>query len=127
MKTILVDAVYAFISEDGVIFKEMHELLETFPNQKIILTGAGDEQFKTFGMDKMPYEVFTLKHNPEKADPEYFKIMLEYFGLSPDQVVYFENKPEAVKSAESVGITSYHYEPDKKDLVALNNFLKANL
>jgi len=75
MKTILVDAVDGFVIEgEGSfkIFKEMQDLLENFPNRKIILTGANDEQYKKFGLDKMPYEVFTLKHNPEKNRPEVF-------------------------------------------------------
>ena len=130
MKTILVDAVDSFVIESESsfkIFKEMHYLVETFPNRKIILTGANDEQFKKFGLDKMPYEVFTLKHNPEKTDPKYFETMLEHFGLSKDEVVYFEHNPEAVKSAESVGIKSYYYDPEKKDLGALKQFLTENL
>ena len=130
MKIILVDAVDGFIieTENGFeIFKEMHHLLETFPNRKIILTGANDKQYKKFGLDKMPYEVFTLKHNPEKTDPKYFETMLQSFGLSKDEVVYFEHNPEAVKSAESVGIKSYYYDPEKKDLVALKGFLTENL
>ena len=75
MKTILIDAVYCFIKSDDCpqIFQEMYKLLETFPNRKIILTGADDEKFKEFGLDKMPYEVFTLKHNPEKTDPNILK------------------------------------------------------
>lgn len=130
MKTILVDAVDGFVIETKKgfqIFKEMHDLLETFPNAKIILTGANEEQYKKFGLDKMPYEVFTLKHNPEKTDPKYFETMLKNFGLSKDEVVYFEHNPEAVKSAESVGIKSYYYDPQKKDLVALKGFLTENL
>ena len=130
MKTILVDAVDGFVieTENGFqIFKEMRDLLETFSNRKIILTGANDEQFKKFGLDKMPYEVFTLKHNPEKTDSKYFETMLEHFGLSKDDVIYFEHNPEAVKSAESVGIKSYYYDPEKKDLVALKSFLTKNL
>ena len=130
MKTILVDAVDGFVIEikNGFeIFKEMYELLETFPNRKIILTGANDEQYKKFGLDKMPYEVFTLKHNPEKTDPKYFDIMLQHFSLSKDGVVYFEHNPEAVKSAESVGIKSYYYDPEMKDLQALKKFLDQNL
>jgi hypothetical protein len=55
MKTILVDAVDAFVIEGEGIFKEMHDLLETFPNRTIILTGANDEQLKKVGLDKMPY------------------------------------------------------------------------
>lgn len=130
MRTILVDAVYGLVieSEGGFkIFEEMHELLETFPNRKIVLTGADDEQYQKFGLDKVPYEVFTLKHNPEKTDPKYFEILLQHFGLDKDDVVYFEHSPEAVKSAESVGIKSYYYDPEKKDLEALKKFLTENL
>ena len=130
MKTILVDAVGAFVVEtEGTfkIFEEMHDLLETFSNRKIILTGANDEQFKKFGLDKMPYEVFTLKHNPEKTDLTYYQKMLEHFSLSKDDVVYFEHNPEAVKSAQSVGIKTYYYDPRKKALKALEKFLVENL
>lgn len=130
MKTILVDAVHAFViktDEGFAIFKDMHDLLESFPNRKILLTGANDEEVKKFGLDSMPYEVFTQKHDPEKTDPKYFKIMLEKFGLTPDQVVYFEHASEAVKSAESVGISTYFYDSEKKDLDALKAFLTSNL
>ena len=57
MKTILVDAVDAFVieTENGFeIFEPMRKMLDEFPNTKIILTGANDEQFKKFGLDKMP-------------------------------------------------------------------------
>lgn len=130
MKMILVDAVDCFVVEnnDGFsIFKEMHDLLETFINRKILLTGANDEQYKEFGLDKMPYEVFTLKHNPEKTDPQYFKTLLEHLNLKSEDVIYFEHNPAAVKSAESVGIKSYFYDSGKKNLVALKEFLIQNL
>ena len=131
MKTILVDAVDCFVieKEDGTfhIFKEMHDLLENFPNNKIILTGANDEQSKKFGLDKMPWEIFTLKHNPEKTNPEYYRILLQSFNLSPEDVIYFEHNPDAVKSAQSVGITTFYYDNDKKDLAALKKFIDENL
>ena len=127
MKTILVDAVEAFVIEGEGIYKPMQDLLEQYPNRKIILTGANDEQYKAFGLDKMPYEIFTLKHNPEKTNPEYYETLLKHFGLNKENVVYFEHNPEAVKSAQSVGITSYHYDSNKKDLDALKVFLDKNL
>lgn len=127
MKTILVDAVDCFVSDTGVIFKEMHYLLETYSNKKNILTGASDEQFKKFGLNKMPYEVFTLKHNPEKTDPKYYEILLKYFGLSKDDVIYFEHNPKAVESAQSIGIISYYYDNNHKDLNSLKGFLDLNL
>lgn len=47
MKTILVDAVDALVvkAEKGFeIFEPMRKMLDEFPNRKIILTGANDEQ-----------------------------------------------------------------------------------
>ncbi len=127
MKTILVDAVFCFVSDQGEIFAEMHKLLESFPNPKIILTGANDEQFVKFGLDKMPYDVFTLKHNPEKTDPEYFETLLSKYSLRSEDVIYFEHNIDAVKSAESIGIKSYFYDDSKKDLEALKEFITNNL
>src|SRR3989339_1200549 len=127
MKTILIDAVDAFVVEtEGTfkIFEEMHDLLETFSNRKIILTGANDEQFKKFGLDKMPYEVFTLKHNPEKTDSKYYETMLKNFDLKSDDVVYFEHNPEAVKSAQSVGIKTHFLDNEKRPLRELSIFLE---
>ncbi|MFA5176064.1 MAG: HAD-IA family hydrolase [Candidatus Nanoarchaeia archaeon] len=130
MKIILVDAVNCFVIEkEGTfqIFKEMKDLLEKFPNRKIILTGANDEDFKKFGLDKMPWEVFTLKHNPEKTDPKYYEIMLHKFSLKPEEVIYFEHSLNAVKSAQSVGINTFYYDNDEKDLITLKKFIDKNL
>lgn len=127
MKTILVDAINGLILEDGTIFSEMHELLEQYPNPKVVLTGANDEQFAQFHLDRSPYDVFTLKHTPEKTDPMYFKILLDTYHLAASEVVYFEHNGEAVKSAESVGIASYFYDHTRQDLESLKTFIDANL
>ena len=127
MKTILVDAVGAFVIEGQSIYEPMFDLLETYPNKKIILTGANDEQMDIFGLRDLPYELFTLKHNPEKTDKNYFEQLLEKYTLKADDVMYFEHNPEAVKSAQSVGIISYYYDPDLKDMSALKEFLDNNL
>ena len=129
MKTILVDAVNCFIIEENsefVIFQDMHKLLETYPNKKIILTGANDDKWEFYGLHNMPYEVFTSKHNPEKINQEYYNIMLKNFNLNPKDVIYFEHNSDAVKSAQSVGINTYYYDNDVKDLVSLKNFLDEN-
>jgi len=130
MKTILVDAIDAFFVEDKgkfSVFKEMHQLLESSPNRKILLTGADDQQFAEWGLDKAPYEVFTLKHNPEKTNPQYYRELLEHYGLEASDVIYFEHNPAAVKSAESVGIRTYYYDSANQDLVKLEEFLKETL
>ncbi len=123
MKTILVDAVDCFVSDKGEIFNKMQELLETYPNKKIILTGANYEKYPVYNLDKMPYEVFTLQHNPEKTDPQYYEKMLVNFELSNNDVIYFEHNPKAVEVAKSIGINTYFYDNDKKDLGNLKKFL----
>lgn len=127
MKTILVDAFNTFVIKDNGIFKELHELLERYPNRKIILTNADDEQMVSLGLDNLPYELFTLKHNPDKTDPEYYKTMLKHFKLDAKDVLYFEHSIEAVGSAQSVGINTLHYDKDKKDLEALKKFIDESL
>ena len=127
MKTILVDAVNTFVIKDNGIFEDMFNMLEAYPNRKIILTNADDDQMLVFGLDKMPYDVFTFKHNPEKTDPSYFEQMLKHFELQPEDVIYFEHNYDAVKSAKSSGIVSLHYDKDKKDLSSLKDFIDRNL
>ena len=105
----------------------MHKLLETYPNNKLVLTGANDEQFEHFKLDQVPYEVFTLKHNPEKTDPQYFKILLEKYGLKANDTIYFEHNAEAVNAAKLVGIATYFYDHTKEDMEALKQFLDENL
>jgi HAD superfamily hydrolase (TIGR01509 family) len=127
MKIILVDAVDCFVSAEGKIFQEMKNLLDTYPNRKIILTGANDDKFAKYGLDKVPYEVFTLRHNPEKTDPKYYETVLSHFNLTKEEAIYFEHNPAAVSSAQSVGISTYFYDNEKKDLGELKKFLDAHI
>lgn len=127
MKTILVDAVDTFIIEEKGVYQPMFELLQQYPNRKIILTNANDEQMGPFGLTNLPYELFTLKHNPDKVEPKYFLTMLKHFNLQPEDVIYFEHNPEAVKSARSVGINAFYYDSLKKDLKSLKTFLSGSV
>lgn len=126
MKTILVDAWNTFVTENW-IFNEMKELLDTYPNKKIIVTNANDEQIIAMWMTNLPYELFTLKHNPEKTDPEYFKILIRDFNLNTEDLIYFEHNILAVESAKLVWINVHHYDKDKKDLEDLKIFIDNNL
>jgi FMN phosphatase YigB (HAD superfamily) len=121
-----VDAVGTFVIEGEGVYQPMFELLEKYPNNKIILTNANDEQLAPFGLVNLPYEMFTMKHNPDKVEPIYFETMLKQYNLTAGDVIYFEHNPEAVKSAESIGIKSYFYDSEIKDLEGLKTFLDNN-
>jgi HAD superfamily hydrolase (TIGR01509 family) len=125
MKTILIDAWNTFVNENGVNH-EMKSILDHFNNNKIIVTNANEEEKTTFGIVNMPYPVFSLEHNPNKTDPDYFKKMLDYFNLSIENVVYFEHNEAAVKSAQSIGIKTLWLQKDS-DLSVLKEFLASNL
>lgn len=131
MKTILIDAVNTAIIENEsgefVKFQELFDLLERYDNQKIIVTNADDDQIKEFGLDNVPYPVFTMKHNPDKSNPVYFETLLTEYGLEPEDAIYFEHNASAVESAESVGIISYLYDHEAKDLDVLQDFIDQNL
>ena len=127
MKTILVDAAGTFVIEGQGVYQPLYQLLEKYPNKKNIVSNANDEQLTEYGIVNMPYEVFTLKHNPNKDNPEYFKIFLKKYNLTPSDVIYFEHIQEAVNSASSIGIVSHHYDSDKKDLESLKEFIDKNI
>ncbi|WP_288984538.1 hypothetical protein [uncultured Flavobacterium sp.] len=125
MKTILVDAWNTFVTEKGINF-DLKKLLDSYPNNKIILTNANEEELVTFGIVNMPYPVFSLSHNPNKTDSDYFVKMLQHFNLKTEEVVYFEHNPDAVASAKSIGITTFHYNK-LENLDNLTIFLNSNL
>lgn len=127
MKIILVDAVNCIMNKETGIYKEMVTLLETYPNKKIVLTNANKEEQEKFNLATVPYPLFTLAHNPEKTNPEYYEILLTHFNLQAQDVIYFEHNKDAVTSAQSKGITTYHYDKDNKDLPALKTFLDEHL
>jgi hypothetical protein len=105
----------------------MKEVLDSFDNKKIVLTNANDEQIIKLGIDKSPYEVFTLKHNPDKIDENYYKIMFEKLDLDVEDVIYLEHSLEAIESARKNNIITYHYDKDEKDLVGLKKFIRDNI
>ena len=109
------------------IYEPLHELLETYPNRKIVLTMAPNEKMEAWGLNDLPYEVFTSRLNPKKREPTYYETVLKHFSLGAEGVVCFEHDPEAVESARSVGITTYLYDCAERDLGALKEFLDSHL
>ncbi len=127
MKEILVDIAHTFFIYDQGISGEMYDLLEEYPNRKILVTNADSEKMKKKGMTDLPYGVFTLENNPSKSEPEYFLELLKCYKLEPNDVIYFDHKQKCVDSAKGIGIVSYYYDSDKRDLNELKLFLDKNL
>jgi HAD superfamily hydrolase (TIGR01509 family) len=127
-KTILVDAYQGIYRPDlNGVDQQMYLILEGFDNSKVIVTNATSEKMVELGMIDLPYPVFTQNFNPLKTDPKYYLNLLSEYNLTPDQVIYFEHDNQAVESARSIGINSYCYDYEKRDLTALESFLRENI
>ena len=126
MKTILVDAWNTLITENGVD-PDMKELLDQFPNPKIIVTNASAEEQRAFGMVNLPYPLYTMNHHPDKTDPYYFECLLKAYDLMAGDTLYFEHNADAVASSASTGIKAYWFDKDLRDLKKLSEFLKESL
>ena len=122
MKIILVDAWNTFVKERK-INKELYKILEGFPNKKIILTNANQNERIDYGIIEMPYIVFSLNHNPEKTDPKYFEILCEKYKLNLDDLLYIEHNKKAYETAISLGIKSFLYEGEN---ISVMDFLTKN-
>ncbi|MDA9572804.1 hypothetical protein N9R45_01450 [Flavobacteriaceae bacterium] len=125
MKTILVDAWNTFV-KNNTIDSDIYKILESYENQKIILTNANDKELINLGIVNMPYKVFSLSHNPNKDDKLYFIKLIEKYNLIISDLVYIEHNKEAVKSAISLGIKTYHYKP-QESTDELSQFLLKNM
>ena len=125
MKTILVDAWNTFV-KNNTIDSDIYKILESYENQKIILTNANNKELINLGIVNMPYKVFSLSHNPNKNDKLYFIKLIEKYDLIISDLVYIEHNKEAVKSAISLGIKTHHYKP-QESTDELSQFLLKNL
>jgi FMN phosphatase YigB (HAD superfamily) len=127
MKTILIDALYTFIDTHGEVDTKIFELLEEYDTHKIICTNASVEKIREYNLDIMKYPVFTLSRDPAKTDPEYFHMLMQEFSLFPSECIYIEHNHDAVVSAQSIGITSYHFDAGERDMSLLHEFIKNNI
>lgn len=125
MKTFLVDAWNTFVKEEGVDHK-LKALLDRYSNPKIIVTNANKDEKEKFGIVDMPYPVFSLSHNPNKTDSNYFKQLLVCYKLNSENIIYFEHNEDAVKSAQLIGIKTLWFKKNE-NLNTLKVFLDNNI
>lgn len=127
MKTILIDAMYTLIDTNGILDEKIQEILDRYDNPKIILTNMRVETFQKYAMDLLPYPVFTLSREPSKLEPLYFEMLMEEYSIFAHECLYIEHNKEVVACAESVGINTYYFDSEKRDLKLLEEFLENNI
>lgn len=125
-KVLAIDAVGCLVNFKGKVNNDIKNLVKKFKNKKIVLTNADELEKKIF-LKNITYETFSLKHKPNKSNPKYFKKFLLKYKLEPQQLIYIEHDIKAVKSAQSLGIITHHFNGNLKNLENfLNLFLNKN-
>lgn len=124
-KYILIDLVNTLYSPKLGIDDKIKEIIDKYDAEVVIVTNATKDKLNEIG--KLPYQIFTLEGKPRKEDNNYFKVLMGNFVLDPSDILYIEHNQEVVKLAKSMEIKTLHYDKDKKDYAAVDEFLKINL
>lgn len=102
-------------------------LLDSVETEKLVVTNANPREQIEYGINHSPYPVFTMNHNPNKTDPSYFNILMSNYHLQATDIIYIEHNIKAVESASSLGISSYHFDKDLRDIDKLKKRIQQQL
>ena len=126
IKAILVDAISCLFDEKRKINKKLLEMLLSYNLQLIIVTNVDLKDIinkPIIDIIGQNISVFTIKNNPNKTNPQYFKELLREYNLNPNEIIYFDHSKENINSAEKIGINSELY----KNLNQIKKFIDENL
>ena len=90
----------------------MQELVEELKNRGYRLYGLTNWSAETFPLVKDNYPVFRLldgivvsgEEKIAKPDPGIFSILLQHYGLKPEECLFIDDNPGNVSTGESLGI-----------------------
>ena len=114
-RTIFLDGMHCIYDKDFNINQELLNIVNSFEENKIlVVNGFREKGHKVLGEK---FKAFSLEEEGiKKSNPEYFKRLMSKFNLKPKNCVYFDHSEENVKSAESLGIKSFHYKNNNQQI-----------
>jgi leucyl-tRNA synthetase len=127
-KTILVDAVNTLFVKNGdelTLNLELAECLKSIDVTKIILTNAKDGVLVKLEdlIKEYNWKIFSLKFEPEKTDPEYYKIAVTELNIDIKNTIYFDHSEANLNSAKLSNINSFQYLNNKQTIELVGDFV----
>jgi HAD superfamily hydrolase (TIGR01509 family) len=128
-RLILVDGMHCLYDKNFKINKRLLEFVNSFNTHSVLVTNGFREKglnlIKKNSLDQdTNWGAFSLEEDGIKKDnPEYFKVLLKRFNLSPEEIIYFDHNKKNVETAKKLGILSKHYTT----IESIKNFIKDNL
>lgn len=128
-RLILVDGMHCLYDKDFNLNNELYEEIKKLNTHYIVVVNNYKEKAEKLVKNTNPnYETnwgaFSLEEKQIKKDnPEYFKKVVEKYGLSAKEIIYFDHDEKNVETAKKLGILSMHYKDNK----SIKKFLEENL
>ncbi|MFA5174056.1 MAG: alanine--tRNA ligase-related protein [Candidatus Pacearchaeota archaeon] len=128
-RLILVDGMNCIYDEKFNINKELLDIINNLNTHCILVVNKfkekGKNLIKNYESTKdTNWEAFSLEEKKiNKENPEYFKILLKNFNLTPQEVIYFDHNEKNVETAIKLGILSKHYT----NIESIKKFIEENL
>jgi len=110
-KTILVDAIHTLYIPEHGFDQKMVNILKRYKNPIIITTNMKLDDLEKHPLLGLGYQIFTREGDPNKRDPEYWKKLLDHYGLTINDVIAFDHNPEVKESAYDAGVVTQLIEP----------------
>lgn len=122
-RVILVDGMHTLYNSNFNVNQELLEILNSVPARKILVVNGFREKGKKL-LENFGFEAFSLEEEKvNKDNPLFFNTFLKKFGLTTEEVIYFDHKTENVETATKLGILSRHYQSPKQ----IKEFIEKNL
>lgn len=127
-RTILVDGMFCIYNDNFEVNNEILEIVNSINTKKILVINGfrekGEKLLKKYGFSAFSMEEEGIK----KDNPKFFDTLLKKFKLKPEEVIYFDHDKDNVKTAQSLGILSNHYNKDETKIIdKLKEFVNDNL
>ncbi|MCD4759850.1 hypothetical protein K8R33_03105 [archaeon] len=128
-RVILVDGMHCLYDKNFKLKKDLLEAINNLNTHTMLVVNGFREKGRklvkknSLGQDTN-WEAFSLEEEGIKKDnPEYFRILLKRFNLSPEEAIYFDHDKKNVETAKRLGILSKQYT----NTISIKKFIKDNL
>jgi FMN phosphatase YigB (HAD superfamily) len=64
------------------------------------------------------FELFSLENNPNKIDPEYYKLLCKHLRIGAQHMLFFDHKQEDIDAATTFGLSQSLLHTSNKETIA---------
>lgn len=100
--------------------KDIADLLPILRKKVELISFSANDKERIEYLDKkynfrnlFDIEVFSYVYNLCKPEPEFVTKMIDASGVNPNQILYIDDREDALKPAKKLGVRTFQYSPQK--------------